>query len=237
MTNELLWLALMLATFIGIILAYRFFGKIGLYSWMAMAIIIANIQVMKTIQIFGLVTALGNIVYGTTFLATDILSENYGKKEARKAVWIGFFMLIAVTIIMQICLAFTPDASDTLSPSLQNIFSLLPRITIASLTAYLISQHHDVWAFAFWKKLFKGKHLWLRNNFSTMTSQLVDNIIFTWIAFVGLFGLFGWQQVFSWDIILQIFIVSYAMKWVVAAFDTPFVYWSKIIKKRYLKRN
>lgn len=233
--NELLWIILLLATFIGITLAYRFFGKVGLYSWMAIAIIIANIQVMKTINIFGLVTALGNIIYGTTFLVTDILNENYGKKEARKAVWIGFFMLIAFTILMQICLAFIPDTSDTLSPALQQIFSLLPRITIASLTAYIISQLHDVWAFDFWKRLFKGKHLWLRNNFSTITSQLIDNIIFTWIAFVGLFGLFGWQQVFPWEIIFQIFIVSYVMKFIIAAADTPFVYLSRVIKKRYLK--
>ena len=237
MINELLWIILMLVTFIGIILAYRFFGKLGLYVWMAMAVIIANIQVMKTIAIFGFVTAMGNIIYSTTFLATDILSENYSKKEAKKAVWIGFFILITVTIVMQICIAFIPHESDSLSPALEQVFSLLPRITIASLTAYIISQHHDVWAFDFWKKLFKGKHLWLRNNFSTMTSQLVDNVIFTWIAFVGFFGLFGWQQVFSWNIIIQIFLVSYVMKWIVAVIDTPFIYLSRIIKKKYLKAN
>lgn len=236
MINEIWWIILLLATFIGIILAYRFYGKIGLYTWMAMAIIIANIQVMKTIKIFGLVTALGNIVYGTTFLVTDILCENYSKKEAQKTVWIGFFILIITTILMQICLKFIPDISDTLSPALQQIFGLLPRIAIASLTAYIISQSHDVWAFMFWKRLFKGKYLWLRNNFSTITSQLIDNIIFTWIAFVGLFGLFGWQQVFDWNIIFQIFIVSYVMKFIVAVVDTPFVYWSRIIKKKYYSK-
>ena len=234
-SNEILWIVLMLVTFIGIILAYRFFGKTGLYCWMAMAIIIANIQVMKTVKIFLWVTALGNIIYGTTFLVTDILNENYGYKEAKKAVWIGFFILIVVTVIMQICLKFVPDASDFLSPALSQIFGLLPRIAIASLTAYIISQLHDVWAFDFWKRLFKGKYLWLRNNFSTITSQLIDNVIFTWIAFVGFFGLFGWGQVFDWEIIIQIFFVSYAMKFVVAVFDTPFVYLSKAIKKKYLK--
>ena len=233
MLNELLWILLLLVTFIIQILAYRFFGKNGLYAWIAIAIILANIQVMKTIGFFGLVTALGNIIYGTTFLTTDILSENYGKKEAKKAVWIGFFMLISVTIIMQITLFFTPHSTDNLSPALQQIFGLLPRITIASLTAYLISQFHDIWAFEFWKKMFKGKHLWFRNNLSTMTSQLIDNVIFTWIAFIGFFGLFGWNQVFTWDIIIQIFLVSYTMKWFVALLDTPFVYLSKIIKKKY----
>ena len=236
MINELLWILLMLVNFTAITLAYRFFGKNGLYAWVAVAIIIANIQVMKTIGFFGLVTSLGNIIYGTTFLATDILSENYGKKEAKKAVWIGFFTLIAITVIMQNCLLFIPHESDTLSPALESIFGLLPRITIASLTAYLVSQYHDIWAFHLWKKAFKGKHLWFRNNLSTITSQLIDNIIFTWIAFVGFSGLFGWERVFSWSIILQIFIVSYLMKWVIAVFDTPFLYLSRRIKKKHYSK-
>jgi uncharacterized integral membrane protein (TIGR00697 family) len=236
MINELLWLLLLVACFLGITLAYRLFGKTGLYAWMAMAVIIMNIQVMKTVRIFGFVTALGNAIYGTTFLVTDILGENHGHKEARKAVWIGFFILIATTVLMQICLAFIPDQSDLLSPELQKIFSFLPRVAFASLTAYLISQTHDVWAFEFWKKLTHGKHLWLRNNFSTLTSQFIDNIIFTYIAFVGLFGLFGWQQVFSWSIIIQIFVVSYIMKFIISLADTPFVYWSRLIKKKYCSR-
>ena len=168
MLNELLWILLLLLTFIIQILAYRFFGKNGLYAWIVVAIILANIQVMKTVGFFGLVTALGNIIYGTTFLTTDILCENHGKKQAKNAVWIGFFMLISVTIIMQICLLFTPHESDTLSPALQQIFGLLPRITIASLTAYLISQFFDVYFFNILKNKFKGKYLWLRNNLSTM---------------------------------------------------------------------
>ena len=221
----------MLVSFLGVTLAYRFFGKTGLYIWMAMAVILANIQVMKTISFLGLVTALGTVIYGTTFLATDILNENHTKKEAKQAVWVGFFILITTTILMQISLMFIPHNSDVLSPALQTIFGLLPRITVASLTAFLISQFHDVWAFNFWKKKFKGKYLWLRNNFSTLTSQLIDNIIFTYIAFVGLFGVFGWTQVFDWNIIIQIFVVSYAMKIFVSILDTPFIYWSRKVKK------
>ncbi|MBW2989806.1 queuosine precursor transporter [Candidatus Woesearchaeota archaeon] len=234
MPNEILWILLLLVTFLLQILAYRLFGKKGLYAWIAMAVIIANIQVMKTIGIFGLVTAMGNIIYSTTFLATDIISENHGRKESTKAVWMGFFILISVTIVMQLCLKFTPHESDMLNPAMQQIFGLLPRIAIASLAAYIISQLHDVWAFAFWKRLFKGKHLWIRNNFSTMISQLIDNVIFTWIAFVGFFGLFGWGMAFSWDIIIEIFLVSYVMKWIVAVLDTPFIYLSRVIKRKYL---
>lgn len=234
MQNELLWILLLASTFFLQILAYKLFGKTGLYAWIAMAVIVANIQVMKTIEVFTFVTALGNIIYSTTFLATDILAENHGKKEAAKAVWIGFFILITTTIVMQICINFIPHESDTLHPAIQQIFGFLPRIAVASLAAYLVSQLHDVWAFNFWKKLFKGKYLWLRNNFSTMTSQLIDNIIFSWIAWVGLFGLFGWNQVFEWSLIIEIFLVSYVMKWIVAVADTPFIYWSKKIKDKFL---
>ncbi|MEA2037745.1 MAG: queuosine precursor transporter [Nanoarchaeota archaeon] len=233
MINEILWIVLMLFSFAGVMLAYRLFGRLGLYMWMAISVILANIQVMKTVEIFGLVTALGSIVYSTTFLATDILNENYGKKAAHKAVWIGFFVLITVTVLMQICLFFVPHESDVLSPALEQIFGFLPRIAFASLLAYTISQNHDVWAYGFWKKFFKGKHLWLRNNLSTCVSQLIDNIIFTYIAFVGLFGLFRWQQIFSWDIIFQIFIVSYILKLVVSVSDTPFIYLSRFFKKKY----
>ncbi|MBI2208649.1 queuosine precursor transporter [Candidatus Woesearchaeota archaeon] len=231
MVNELLWVLLMVVTFLGILLAYRLFGRIGLYVWIAISIIIANIQVMKTIEIFGLVTAEGNIIYGTIFLAMDILGENYGKKAAYKGVLIGFFTLIAVTILMQLTLLFVPHESDTLSPALESIFSFLPRIALASITAYFLSQTLNIIIFHYIKKLTKGKMLWLRNNASTMISQFFDNIIFTYMAFVGLFGLFGWQQIFEWPIIFQIFITSLIMKYIVAVVDTPFIYWARKLKK------
>lgn len=203
-----------------------------------MAIVVANIQVMKLISIFGFVTALGNIIYGSTFLVTDILCENHDKKDARKAVWIGFFVLIVVTVLMQICLKFIPDPLDTLSPALEKIFGFLPRITFASLTAYLISQNFDVWFYNRIKKWTKEKYLWIRNNGSTLGSQLLDNIIFTWIFFVGFFGIekflsFGklnWTRELPWEIIISIFVTSYIMKFIVSIIDTPFLYLAKRMK-------
>lgn len=231
MINELLWVLLMVVTFLGILLAYRLFGRAGLYVWIAISIIIANIQVMKTIEVFGLVTAEGNIIYGTIFLAMDILGENHGKKAAYKGVAIGFFTLIAVTVLMQLTLQFVPHESDTLSPAIETIFSFLPRIAFASIVAYFISQLLNIAIFHNIKQATKGKMLWLRNNASTMISQLLDNIIFTYIAFVGLFGLFGWGQIFEWNIVMQIFITSLIMKYIVAICDTPFIYWAKRLKK------
>ena len=221
MVNEILWIGLLLTSFLIVILAYKLFGKTGLYVWTAVAVILANIQVMKTIQIFGLVTAMGNVIYSSLFLVTDIINENHSKKDAQKAVWIGFFVLIATTIIMQISIQFVPDESDFLSEHITAIFSVLPRIAFASLIAYLISQSHDVWFYAKLKNRHKKRYLWLRNNLSTVTSQLLDNTIFTLIAFVG---------VFTWDVIVQIFLTSFILKVIVAACDTPFVYLSRKIK-------
>ena len=221
MINEILWIGLLVSNFLMVLFAYKFFGRTGLYIWTAVGVILANIQVMKTIEVFGLVTALGNVVYSSLFLVTDIINENYSEKDANKAVWIGFFVLIATTIIMQITIQFIPDESDFLSEHITAIFSFLPRITFASLTAYLISQSHDVWFFATMKRKHKRKYLWLRNNLSTITSQLIDNVVFTLIAFVG---------IFSWSIIGQIFLTSMIMKVIVSVCDTPFVYWARRFK-------
>ena len=225
MINEVLWLGTLILSFFMVMIAYRLFGKTGLYVWTAAAVIIANIQVMKTVQVFGLVTALGNVIYASLFLVTDILNENHSKKDAQKAVWIGFFVLLSTTLLMQLTLLFIPDESDFISEHLTAIFSLLPRIALASLVAYLISQTHDVWFFARLKEKHHGKRLWLRNNLSTIISQLIDNTVFTLIAFVG---------VFSWEIILQIFLTSLLLKVIVAGFDTPFLYWARKIKKQFI---
>ncbi len=224
MINELLWIGLLLLSFLIVIFSYRLFGKTGLYVWTAIVVILANIQVMKTVEIFGLVTALGTVIYSSLFLVTDILNENHSKKDAQKSVWIGFFVLLVTTVIMQITLFFVPhESSLTMSEDIAAVFSVLPRIAFASIIAYLISQTHDVWFFNRLKKKQKKNQLWLRNNLSTILSQLIDNTVFTLVAFVG---------VFSWGIIIQIFFVSIIMKVVVAFCDTPFVYWARVLKPK-----
>ena len=222
--NEFLWLLLLLANFTAILLSYRFFGKLGLYIWIPIATILANIQVLKMVDLLSIGVTLGNITYASSFLVTDILSENYDKKSAKKAVFIGFFSLATTVIIMNIALMFKPNEFDFIQESLQNIFSLLPRIALASLIAYGVSQLHDVWAYNFWKNLFPGAHfLWLRNNASTMVSQLLDSVIFTFIAFWGLLP----QSEF-----VQILITTYVVKWIVAAVDTPFLYLARFMFER-----
>ncbi|MEM0215228.1 MAG: queuosine precursor transporter [Archaeoglobaceae archaeon] len=222
MLNEILGFLLLIVCFTGITIAFKLFGKAGLYVWMALAIVIANIQVTKIIEVFGLVTAMGNVIYGSTFLATDILTERYGAKYARKAVLAGFLAMIFATIIMQLTVLFEPHESDTISPAMAQVFQFMPSAMVASLTAYIISQLHDIWAFELWKKKTKGKFLWLRNNASTMVSQFIDNVTFTLLFFVIFNPEF--LQALGWEGIFEIFITSYAMKFVVAVLDTPFIY-------------
>ena len=214
--NELLWLAMLLVNFGAIMFSYRLWGKAGLYLWIPIAVIVANIQVTKTIELFGLTATLGNIVYATSFLVTDILSENYGKKDAARAVGMGFFSLIIMTVLMNLALYFIPDFSDFAQGSLSSIFSLMPRIALGSLAAYGFSQLHDIWAYDLWRKRFPSKKfIWLRNNLSTMVSQLLDTLIFSLIAFWG---------VFETSVLIDIMITTYILKWVVALLDTPFLY-------------
>lgn len=219
--NEMLWAVMLLLNFFTIILLYRTLGKVGLYVWIPISVILANIQVLKTVELFGLTATLGNIVYASSFLVTDILSENYGKEEAKRAVWIGFFAIIVMTVMMNLALYFSPADSDFAQSHLEAIFSMMPRIAFASLTAYLLSQIHDIWAYDFWKRRFpSNRYIWLRNNASTMISQLIDSIVFVCVAFWGEFEM---------NILIEILLTTYFMKWIVAIADTPFIYMAKNI--------
>lgn len=218
MPNELLWIIFLIVDFSMALLAIYFFGRKALFVIIAVDIIVCNIQVLKTIEIFGFVATLGNILYGSIFLATDLLGEAFGKKEAQRGVWLGFFALLFMTISMQFALLFKPHESDFIHQSLQNIFGLVPRVAFASLIAYLASQFHDVWAFHFWRKKTQGRHLWLRNNASTLISQAIDSSVFVMIAFYG---------VFEKNILLSILFTTYLIKVLVALLDTPIIYIGK----------
>ena len=223
MFNIWFGLVFVLITFSCLLVMYRMFGRTGLFVWIGISTILANLQVVKTIEIFGLTATLGNAMYGTAFLVTDILNEKYGKKEAQKAVWLGFFTLIVMTIIMQLALLFQPHPDDFAQESLATIFGIIPRIALGSLAAYLVSQFTDVYIFTYLKKKFPTDgQFWIRNNGSTMVSQLLDTLVFTSIAFLGEYPMHVW---------FEIFVTTYLLKWVISLMDTPFGY----IAKRFPK--
>lgn len=225
MNNEIVFIVEMVVNFFLLLLCYKLFEKPGLFAWIVIATIIANIQVTVTISLFGMVATMGNVIYGSSFLATDILSERYGIKEARKGVLIGFFTTISVMIMMQLVIRYIPHSSDFMMEHVSEIFALFPRIVAGSLLAYLISQLHDTWAFDFWKRRFP-RHLWLRNNVSTLVSQAIDTLLFVFVAFYG---------VFENEIILGIAFSTYVLKLVVAVCDTPFIYIASKIQRFVFK--
>jgi uncharacterized integral membrane protein (TIGR00697 family) len=222
MSNELLWLVFLVVQFGLLVGVYKLFGLTGLYVWIGFAIVAANIQVIKMIDLFGLPATLGNIMYGSIFLATDLINEKYGRKKAQKAVYIGFMIMVSFTAITQLSLAFTPNMDDFASESLLTIFSLLPRITAGSLIAYLVSQTLDVFLFDKIKAKFGTPgQLWIRNNGSTIVSQAIDTAIFTLIAFTGQYDM---------SVVISIFWTAYIIKLLTSIADTPFVYWMRKIK-------
>ena len=218
--NELLWVGTLLITFISIILCYKFLGKNGLFLWVVVATLVSNIQTVKTVELFGIETALGTILYGSTFLATDILNYKYGLKESRKTIKYGFLAMIIMTIFMVICLLYKPSPNDFAQESLSTIFSFNIRITIGSLAGFCVSQFIDT--FLFHKLQNKYKKLWLSNNASTMICQVIDTIIFTLVTYIG---------VMDFKVIIEIMISMYVFKVVVALLDTPFMYIASKIKK------
>lgn len=221
MNNNILFIVTIISSFILVIIAYRYYGKDGLFAWISFATVVSNIEVVKCVDIIGLPVTLGNVLYGSIFLATDILSENHGGKESRRGVRIGFISQLSFIVLMRFSLMFKPNQSDFASEHMQVIFSLVPRICIVSIISYYISNMLDTYLFEWIKK--RSGHLWLRNNIATATCQLLDSVIFTLGAFIGVFPLS--------EIVLLI-LTTYAIKIIVAILDTPFLYWAKRIAKK-----
>lgn len=187
----------------------------------ASLVVMANIFATKLVRIGPFTLPGGVIIFSMIFLITDLISEHWGKAAARNAVWAGFLsglILIGATYLV----IYWPPAPFAVefSEKFTEVLGLTPRITMAGFVAYLVSQHHDVWSFHYWKEKTAGRHLWLRNNASTIISQLLDTVIFTVIAFYGVVPL--------WDIIWGTWIV----KIIIAIVDTPFLYSSLWMMKK-----
>ena len=230
--QELLWVTTLLLDLAGTVLLYRLFGKAGLQVAIATAIILANLQGPKLTIIFGLETSLGVIFYSSIFFATDVLSENYGKQEAARAVWMGFVVSVIVLVMMSLGLLYSPSTnpktaefSQDIQAAFSTILDFSPRFVFGSLLAYLISQRFDVWAFHKIKSWTGERWLWMRNNGSTMASQLIDTTVYSLVVWWGTVDL---------RTALALGAAKYVFKIVIAAIDTIFIYWAK---RTFLKRH
>ena len=212
----------------GVLFCYRLFGKHGLFAFSATATVLANIEVLILVDAFGMEQTLGNVMFASTYLITDILSENESKKDASKAVYIGIFTSIAMLVLTQLWMLFTPAASDFVMPSIKQIFSTTPRLMLASILGYAVSQRFDVWLYhAWWKLTSRGgdsrRMLWLRNNGSTLVSQLINTILFTTVAFLGRYDAATF---------ISIMVSSYVIYIFTSLLDTPIVYIARIMNEK-----
>ena len=187
------------------------------------ALILGNvIGTTKFVNVFGLTVPAGVLAYPFTFLATDLICELYGKKRAQTLVWTGFAMNFFMLGLMTLG-HFFPDAGGVsgATSTFESVYQFMVGNVIASMIAYLVAQTVDVHMFHFWKKLTKGKHLWLRNNLSTTASQLVDTTaILTILYYANNLG----NNVNPLGDLLPLIYYSYLFKFFFALFDTPLFY-------------
>lgn len=187
-------------------------------------LIIANIIASKLINVFNWVVPVAIIAYPFTFLITDTIAEIYGRRTATRIVWLGFSMSVVMVILIYVGKIIPPSVIWDGQEAYDKILGSVPRIVLASMIAFLISQHHDVFAFHLWKRITQGRYLWLRNNASTIVSQGIDTILFISIAFAG---------TIPNPVLLNMILGQFVIKVIIALLDTPLCYaLVAIIKKR-----
>lgn len=180
-----------------------------------MSLLVANIVGGKVVNIVGLTVPAAVVSYAITFLCTDIINELWGKEEANKTVKLGLGIQLFSLVLILLAIALPPaEFAQDYNSMFKIVLGQNARMVVASLTAYFISQANDVFLFNYLKIFTKGKHKWIRNNLSTMTSQIIDTAIFITVAFYGRVPNLLWM-IFS----------QYLIKWILALLDTPFFYY------------
>ena len=217
MYEYFVWIVLTLAMATTAIVLSKKHGIVYAIGMYAGFVVVANVIACKILTFGPMTIPAGFLVYSSTFLITDAISEFWGKEQAKKAVWVGFLANIMLVISVWIAVKWAyPDWwTNPGQEAYSAVLGFVPRLVLASMIAYLVSQHHDVWAYDKWRQITKGKYLWLRNNCSTFVSQALDTTIFITIAFYG---------TMPNDVLLSMVVWQYVAKLLVAVIDTPFLY-------------
>jgi queuosine precursor transporter len=179
------------------------------------ALFVSNVISVKLFALGSIVITAGILTYPLTFLITDSISEVYGKSTAKKVVLIGLFTNLLMLVFFFGAINLPAAGFWDMQAEFEMILGAVPRMVAASLIAYFISQLFDVHLFHKLKQLTNGRHLWLRNNGSTLSSQLLDSVIFITIAFAGTMPV---------GALLTMIVTQYFVKLVIAIGDTPLIY-------------
>jgi uncharacterized integral membrane protein (TIGR00697 family) len=189
-----------------------------LLGFFVVSLVLANTLGTKITSLLGVRVSVGIFFIPILFLVTDIIAEVHGKKKATEFVLISIAILVFTLVMMYFAIKLPANATWGGQEHFAFVFGSGLRMTIASVIAFVISQFHDVWSFHFWKQKTHGKWLWLRNNLSTAVSQLIDTIIFMFIAFYALTPKFTVPFIISLIIPYWLFKIGFAL------IDTPFCY-------------
>ena len=199
------------------LLIYLVLASLFIASLVTSNLIFQKFFYWEPFNLFRFEVSVGILPYPITFLITDILSEIYGKKKANRVVVAGIFAsFFSMLIILVADYAPAIDNSPIDNETFTKVFGLSPLAVLASMLAYLAAQFIDIRIFHFWKRLTKGKHLWLRNNFSTFLSQFID-------TFTVLFLLSSFK-ILPWSIFGSLLLSGFLFKVIIAALDTPVLY-------------
>lgn len=219
--NELIIISEIIVVFSILLICKKLFGKVGVMAWVSLATVLANIITAKNVNVFGLSTAIGTVMFASTFLATDILAECYSPEDAKKAIQIGLFSNVILIVSTQIALLYTPSAFDYANDAMKTLFSLNLRISIASAAMYYIANMADIYVFGKIKQKTNGGMLWLRNNVATILCNCLENFGFIGLAFAG---------IYDFQTIMTIALSTSIIEALVAMCDTPFLYLARKIR-------
>lgn len=221
----LLWIAIIsLFAVGGAWYAKRYNRSDALLAFYVTLVVISNIIASKTIAFdlgFGTFFAPGAVLlFSVTFLLTDIVNEKFGRKETQRMIWLALGTQIALIAFSYLIVHAVPAPFFTGQEAFALVFGTVPRIVIASLITFFISENLDTYLFQWFKKATGGKHLWMRNAFSSLPAMLVDSVLFVTLAFYGVMP------------IVPLIIGLTVTKWLVGVIDIPFMYISRAVLGR-----
>lgn len=231
--NELLFFVQIIICFGTLLILNRLFGKNGVFAYIALAVILANIETACKVNMFGLpdnTVVLGTVTFASVFLATDILNECYGYKESKKGAIIGIISAIFFIAMTQIDILYRPASDSFMHDIFSTYFGVdgtFIWVTISSVMMFSISQLLDVFLFEKIKQKTKGKLLWVRNNVATITANCLENILFCVVGYYLLPMWFSGEYIMPINNALMIALTISIIEVIISIADTPFLYLAK----------
>lgn len=216
--NEVIFLATFFACLSLSLLAFKM-GRIYVYAYMATMGTITFFLAPMVVNIFWYAFSVSEIFYASMFLSTDMISEHFGKKEAKKVIWLATFVMVVIGVLAGMVTLMEAHEVDIIKPHILALLSISPRLLVAAFIMFIIEQHLDANIFHAIKEKTGPQKLWLRNNVSTIIVQTLDVLVFYPLAFYGVY-----------PNLIELMIMAFIFKIFMALLDTPFIYLSHKLK-------